>query len=237
MFSACGNSKPFTWSLKLPRYEAQAHNPSKTLSLALFPPWKCFRLATSHQHVYCTYHDVHASCFQCVSLPSIYFSRIRLQDSSCCCSDTVCVWVHEKKIQTSWFTGLHKHRTNPNLMWANPLFPRATSFRPLVPLIEKYKRLWGQQIHCSRGATSESSSSDLSMVLVSNKLSSNQGYLVWLGAICAGIINWPNSDIYEKTCALSSLKLFVEAKRAVQGSCSKLLWLSTRMMNFQGKAL
>lgn len=92
-----------------------------------------------------------------------------------------------------------------------------------MPLIEKCKRLWGQQIHCSEGATSESNLFDLSMVLVSNKLTSNQGYLVWLEAICAGIINWPNSGIYEKKCALSLLKLFVEAKCAMQGSCLKLL--------------
>lgn len=106
-----------------------------------------------------------------------------------------------------------------------------------MPLIEICRRLWGQQIHCSEGATSESDSFDLSMVLVSNKLTSNRGYLVWLGAICAGIINWPNSGIYGKTCALSLLKLFVEAKRAVQGSCLNLLWLSTRMMNFQGESI
>lgn len=107
---------------------------------------------------------------------------------------------------TSWFTGLHKHCTNPNLMWAKPLFYLgATLFRPLMLLIEKCKRLWGQQIHCSEGATSESDLFDLGMVLVSNKLTSNRGYLVWLGAICAGIINWPNSRIYGKTCALSLL--------------------------------
>lgn len=58
------------------------------------------------------------------------------------------------------------------------------------------------------------------MVLVSNKLTGNRGYLVWLGAICAGIINWPNSRIYGETCALSLLKLFVEAKRAAQGSAA-----------------
>ena len=106
-----------------------------------------------------------------------------------------------------------------------------------MPLIEKCRRLWGQQIHCNEGATSESDLFDLSMVPVSNKLTSNRGYLVWLGAICAGIINWPNTGIYGKTCALSLLKPFVEAKRAVQGSCLKLLWLSTRMMNFQGKSI
>lgn len=106
-----------------------------------------------------------------------------------------------------------------------------------MPLIEKCRRLWGQQIHCNEGATSESDSFDLSMVSFSNKLTSNRGYLVWLGAICAGIINWPNSGIYGKTCALSLLKLFVEAKCAVQGSCLKLLWLSTRMMNFQDKSI
>lgn len=88
-------------------------------------------------------------------------------------------------------------------MCANPFFfpLRATLFRPLMPLIEICRRLWGQQIHCNEGATSKSDSFDLSMVLVSNKLTSNQGYLVWLGAICAGIINWPNAGIYRK-CVL-----------------------------------
>lgn len=85
-------------------------------------------------------------------------------------------------------------------------------FRPLMPLTEICKRLWGRQIHCSEGATSERGLFDLCMALVSNKLASNRGYLVWLGAICAGIINWPNSGIYGKTCALSLLKPFVAAK-------------------------
>jgi len=58
--------------------------------------------------------------------------------------------------------------------------------------------LWGQQIHCNEGATSGSDSIDLGMALVSNKLTGNRGYLVWLGAICAGIINRPNSGIYGK---------------------------------------
>lgn len=100
-------------------------------------------------------------------------------------------------------------------------FLRASLFRPLVPVIELCGRLRGQHIHCSEGATSESNLFDLTMALVSNKLTSNRGYFVWLGAVCAGIINWPNSGIYGETCALSVLKLFVEVKRAVQGSCLK----------------
>ena len=48
---------------------------------------------------------------------------------------------------------------------------------------------------------------------------------------------WPNSSIYGRTCALSSLRLFVEAKCAVQGSCLKPLWLTTPVMNFQGKSI
>lgn len=148
---------------------------------------------------------------------------------SCVFSATVCVCAG--KFLTSWFIGLHQHRTNPNLMWANPaFFLRATLFRPLMPLVEKCKRFWGQQIHCREGATRESDSFDLSMMLVSNKLTSNQGYIVWLGGICAGIINWPNSSIYGKTSALSLLKLFVEAKCAEQGSCSdsRLGWQTLR---------
>lgn len=135
---------------------------------------------------------------------------------------------------TSWFIGLHKHHTNPNSMWADLLFSlRPSLFRPLVPPTELCRRLWGQQIHCSEGATSESNLFDLTMALVSNKLTSNRGYLVWLGVVHTGIINWPNSVFMGKLCVLSVLKLFLEVKRAVQGSCLKLLWLSTQMMNLK----
>ena len=66
------------------------------------------------------------------------------------------VCVHEHFL-TSWFIGLHKHHANPNRMWTNPLFffyLRATLFRPLMPLIEVCRGLWGQHIHCNEGATS-----------------------------------------------------------------------------------
>lgn len=108
-----------------------------------------------------------------------------------------------------------------------------------MPLIEICKGLRGQQIHCTEGATCEHDPFDLSMALVSNKLTSNRGYLLWLGAICAGIINWSNSSIYGKMCALSSfkgMKVFVESKSAVQGFWLRFLWLNCRMMDFQEKS-
>lgn len=119
----------------------------------------------------------------------------------------------------------HHHHHHP---WGGYSFP--ASHAP-------YRRLWGQQIHGSEGATSEEVSFDLRMVLVSNKLNRNRGCFVWLGAICAGIINWPNSHIYGETCALSSLELFVESRRAAQGSCLNLQRLGTRMMNSEEKSV
>ncbi len=185
-------------------------------------PWRMTCIHAFVSHVYlCAFLSL-----QLLILQRIWFSCRFFFFLSYC--------VGTENFLTSWFIGLHKHLTNPNLMRYPPFFPQATLFRPLMPLIEICRRLWGQQIHCSEGATSESDLFDLSMALVSNKLTSNRGYLVWLGAICAGIINWPNSGIYGETCALSLLKLFVEGKCSVQGSCLKWLWLSTRMMNFRG---
>lgn len=59
--------------------------------------------------------------------------------------------------------------------------PHVSFFQPFVPLIGKCTRLRGQEIHCSEGATSETDSFDLGMVLVSSKLTSNRGRLVWFG--------------------------------------------------------
>ena len=105
---------------------------------------------------------------------------------------------------TSWFIGTTQHHTNPNSMWANFLFsPQAILFfQPLAPLTELCRRLRGQQIHCIEGAMSCSNLFDLTMALVSNKLTGNRGYLVWLGAICTGIIKWPNPGIYGRTVCL-----------------------------------
>lgn len=86
-------------------------------------------------------------------------------------------------------------------MWASPL-----GFTPILSSslwlclshapLEKCWGLQGQQIHCSGGAASDHDLFDLSTRLVSNKLSSNRCYLLWLEAIWAEIVKRPSCVVY-----------------------------------------